>query len=56
MTTLLYLQVFDLEAGRKAVSSEFSELIVAQVQGFHRNQLRGPTAIYHADLVVMSGK
>lgn len=38
------------------MSSEFSELIIAQVQGFHGNQLRGPTAIYHADLIVMSGK
>lgn len=33
----LYLQVFDLEACRKAVPSELSDVIIAQVQGFHRN-------------------
>lgn len=36
--------------------SELSDVIIAQVQGFHRNQLSGPPAVYTADLIMMSGK
>lgn len=49
-------QVSDLEARGKAVPSELSEVIVAQVQGFHRRQLSGPPAVYAADHIVMPGK
>ena len=52
----MYSQVSDLEACRKAVPSELSDVIIAQVQGFHRSQLSGPPAVYAADLIMMSGK
>lgn len=55
-TKRLYLQVSDLEACREAVPSELSDVIIAQVQGFYRNQLSGTPTIYTADLIMMSGK
>lgn len=50
---MFYLQVSDLEACGKAPPSKFSDVIVAQVQSFYRNQLYSPTAIYSADLIMM---
>lgn len=55
-TQTLYLQVSDLEARGKALPSELSDVIIAQVQGFQRNQPSGPPAVYAADLIMMSGK
>lgn len=52
----LYVQILDLEASRKALPSKLSDVIIAQVQGFHRNQLPGLSAIYTADFIMMSGK
>ena len=52
----LYSQVFDSEARGEAVSAQLSDIIVAEVQGFHRHQLSGPGAIDAADLIMMSGK
>lgn len=54
--TTVYLQVSDFQACRKGVPSELCDVIVAQVQGFDRNQLSGPPAIYTADLIVVSAK
>lgn len=51
-----YLQVFDLEACWEALRSELSDVVVAQVQCFHRNQLTDLASIYSADLVMMPGK
>lgn len=50
---MFYLQVSDLEACGKAPPSKFSDVIVAQVQSFYRNQLYSLTAIYSADLIMM---
>lgn len=51
-----YLQVSNLKASRKALNSKFGDVIIAQVQGFQRNQLSYPLAINAADLIMMSEK
>lgn len=50
----LHSQVLDPEAGGKTGSSEFRDVIVAQIQSFHGHQLCHPAAIDGADLIVMS--
>lgn len=54
--TKSYSQVSNLEASSEAVPSQLSDVIVAQVQSFHRHQLSGPSAVNTPDLIVMSGK
>lgn len=49
-----YSQVFHPQACREAVSSDLRDVIVAQIQSFHGHQLRNPSAVYRADLIVMS--
>lgn len=51
-----YLQISDMEACREALSSQLSNVIIAQVQGFHRKQLPSPPAINTANLIMMSEK
>lgn len=45
-----------MEACREALSSQLSNVIIAQVQGFHRKQLPSPPAINTANLIMMSEK
>lgn len=54
--SLWHLQVFDLEACWEALRSELSDVVVAQVQCFHRNQPSDLASIYSADLIMMPGK
>lgn len=49
-----YSQVFHPQACREAVSSDFRDVIVAQIQSFHGHQLCNPSAVYRTDLIVMS--
>lgn len=36
------------------MSSEFCDVVMAQIQSFHRLQLCNPAAVYDADVIVMS--
>lgn len=51
----LYSQVFYLEACWEAGSSEFCDVIIAQIQSFHGRQSCDPTAVYSAYFIMMSG-
>ena len=52
----MILQVFDLETCGETLNSDFSDVIVAQVQGFHGDQVSHPPPIDGADLIVVSGR
>lgn len=52
----IYLQVSDLKTSRKTVPPQLGDVIVAEVQRFHRHQFSGSSAVYNSDLIVMSEK
>lgn len=52
----MILQVFDLETCGETLNSDFCDVIVAQVQCFHGDQVSHPPPIDGADLIVVSGR
>ena len=50
----MILQVFDLEACGETLTSDFCDVITAQVQCFHGDQVSHPPSIDDTDLIIVS--